>query len=106
MIVTIFTPFPVLITNRLILREIESSDDEDIFTHRTDERVNKYLEGFRHSSIEETKAFIKKIQNGVANNEAIFWVITQRGENIFMGTITLWNIKKEECKAEIGYTLH
>lgn len=105
MIATIFTPFPVLQTDRLILRQLETTDDKDIFFHRSDGGVNKYLEGFRHTSIEQTHAFIEKIQKGVENNEFVFWIIIQRETNKFIGTICLWNVSKEESKAETGYTL-
>ena len=106
MIETRFTPFPILTTDRLILRQLETTDDKDIFLHRSDDRVNKYLEGFRHTSIEQTQEFIAKIQKEIVNNESVLWIITQRGTNKFIGTICLWNISKIECKAETGYTLN
>ncbi|MES2288014.1 MAG: GNAT family N-acetyltransferase [Bacteroidota bacterium] len=105
MIETNFTPFPILKTDRLILRQIEATDDLDIFSHRSDDKVNTYLEDFRHSSIEQTQAFIDRIQKETADNKTILWVITQKGSNKFIGTICLWNISKNEYKAETGYTL-
>ena len=59
MIETNFTPFPILTTDRLVLRQLEATDDKDIFSHRSDDRVNTYLEDFRHTSIEQTQAFIE-----------------------------------------------
>ena len=105
MIETNFTPFPILTTNRLFLRQLETTDDKDIFFHRSDDKVNKYLEGFRHSSIEQTQTFIERIQKEVADNKTILWVLTQKGHNKFLGTICLWNISRNEYKAETGYTL-
>lgn len=105
MIETNFTPFPILTTNRLILRQIEATDKHSIFSHRLDDRVNTYLESFRHSSLEETEAFIDRIQHEVRNNKTILWVITEKDKNEFIGTICLWNISKKEHKAETGYTL-
>jgi ribosomal-protein-alanine N-acetyltransferase len=100
-----FTPFPILTTERLVLRQLEKTDDKDIFVHRSDERVNTYLEGFRHASIEQTQAFINRIHQEVANNKTILWAITQKEDNKFLGTICLWNISKSDDKAETGYTL-
>lgn len=105
MVVTNFTPFPILTTERLILRQLENTDDEDIFSHRSDDRVNKYLEDYRHSSLGQTQAFIERIQQGVLQNKNIFWVITLKNSTKFIGTICIWNILPEEHKAEIGYTL-
>lgn len=50
-----FTPFPIITTDRLVLRQLELSDDQDVFTHRNDETVNTYLDDFRQGSIEETQ---------------------------------------------------
>lgn len=105
MIETNFTPFPILTTDRLILRQLEATDDKDVFTHRSDDSVNTYLENFRHTSIEQTQAFIQRIQKEIAENKTILWVVTQKGHNKFLGTICLFNISKTDDKAETGYTL-
>jgi ribosomal-protein-alanine N-acetyltransferase len=105
MMQTNFSPFPILTTDRLILRQLESADAAVIFAHRTNDTVNTYLDGFRHSSIAETKAFIDRVQRETAIGKTILWAITRKGSNKFIGAISLWNISEEECKAEAGYTL-
>lgn len=105
MIKTNFIPFPTLTTDRLVLRQLETTDDKDIFSHRSDNTVNTYLKDFRHSSIEQTQAFINRVQNEIALGKTILWVITEKGNDTFIGTICLWNILKDEMKAETGYTL-
>ncbi len=105
MIETPFTPFPVLSTDRLLLRQIETEDAKNIFVHRNDDKVNTFLTDFRHESIEETQAFIERIKKEVAANKTILWVITEKGKNKFLGTVCLWNISKNEAQAETGYTL-
>ena len=89
-----FTPFPIITTDRLVLRQLELSDDQDVFTHRNDETVNTYLDDFRQGSIEETRAFINRINREVAANKTILWTVTLKDKNKFMGTICLWNISK------------
>lgn len=105
MVETNFFPFPVLTTDRLILRQLETTDDEDIFAHRCDDKVNTYLENWRYSSVEEARAFISRVQKEISEGRTILWVITQKGRDKFMGTICLWNISTNEHKAETGYTL-
>lgn len=100
-----FVPFPTLRTDRLILRQLKATDDEYIFAHRCDDKVNTYLEGWRHSSIEQTRAFIERVQNEIVAGKTIMWVLTEKGKDKFIGTICFWNILEAECKAEIGYTL-
>src|ERR1700743_2575921 len=105
MIETNFTPFPILITDRLILRQLEMTDNKDIFVHRSNESVNTYVEDFRHSTIEQTRAFIERVQKETELGKTILWVLTEKGKNRFMGTVCFWNILKDENKAETGYTL-
>ncbi len=101
-----FSPFPVLTTSRLHLRQLAPSDDWDNFNLRSDDLVNKYLADFRHVSIEQTRLFIDKILTGQLNNEWIFWVMTLKASGQFIGTICLWNLSAKQNKAETGYTLH
>jgi ribosomal-protein-alanine N-acetyltransferase len=101
-----FISFPVLTTDRMILRELQLTDDKESFLLRADAKVNKYLEGYAHTSIEQTQVFIRKIRNNKPGNDGVYWVMTLKANHQFIGTICLWNVSKEENKAEIGYTLH
>jgi len=105
MIYPVFTPFPVLHTNRLVLRQPELSDDHSNFLLRSNDHVNQYLEGFRHQTVEQTRTFLKKIIDNIENNESIFWIIILKSTGEFVGTICLWNISREDERAEAGYTL-
>ena len=40
----ILTPFPILKTDRLILRQLVNTDDKEIFALRSDDNVNRYLD--------------------------------------------------------------
>lgn len=100
-----FTPFPVLETERLILRQPAPADDEDNYNLRTNERVNLYLSGYSHSSIDETKAWLQRIMKNIAGNELVFWMMTLKESGTFIGTICLWNLDAIVNKAEVGYTL-
>jgi ribosomal-protein-alanine N-acetyltransferase len=106
MLVTNFTPFPTLVTPRLVLRSIELTDAEDIFIHRNNERVNQYLQDFRHDTLEQTRAFIQRIQQEVTTNTTILWVIAPKTTQQFMGTVCFWNLSINDSRAETGYTLH
>lgn len=101
-----FTPFPQLITDRLILRQLVKEDANRISWLRSNESVNKFLDRPASFSIEEAKSFIEKIETGIANNQWVYWVITKKDSNDLIGTICFWNISCENSKAEIGYELH
>ena len=100
-----FTPFPVLQTERLLLRKLSQKDENEIYFLRSDERVNKYIDRPRATSLEDAHNFINKTNHAIENNECIDWAITFKNESNLMGTICLWNIDKEESKAEVGYEL-
>lgn len=98
-------PFPELTTERLLLRQLAISDVEEIFLLRSDPIVNKHLGRPKATSIDDAKAFIKKINMLIQNNQSLFWGICFAGENKLAGTICLWNFSEEGNKAEIGYEL-
>src|SRR6266550_9201879 len=100
-----FTPFPELTTARFRLRQLTKDDENEIFALRSDDFINQYLDRPKANTLDDARNFITKITNGIAKNEAIFWVVTPKDETRFLGTICLWQISREEAKAEIGYEL-
>lgn len=102
-----FHPFPILETERLILRAPLLSDAEEIFFHRTDKEINKYI--FREktdTTVDDTRKILEHIIQQIEANNTIFWVIMLKGEVKPAGTVCLWNISKELHRGEAGYTLH
>lgn len=43
-----FNPFPILTTERLVLREMSMDDTDTYFIIRADEEMNKYIANPRH----------------------------------------------------------
>ena len=101
-----FTPFPRLTTQRLLLRKLTIKDAKEIMILRSDEQVNKFLDRPKSGNITDAEKFIEKINNGIDNNQSIYWVITLTNSDALIGTICLWNISSESDNAEIGYELH
>ena len=100
-----FTPFPVLKTERLILRQLVSSDADEIFALRSDENVNKYLDRKPSKSIDDAKIFIQAINENMQTNTSIYWIITLSDTEKLIGTICLFDFSDNNLKAEIGYEL-
>ena len=101
-----FDPFPLLETDRLVLRRIEESDVNEIFILRSDRRVMQYIERPPGKSTEDARLFIQKINELIKNNDAIQWAITLKNDPVLIGTICIWNISKENHRGEIGYALY
>lgn len=100
-----FTSFPVLRTERLILRQLVSSDENEIFALRSNESVNKYLDRMPSRSIDDAKIFIQTVNKNIQENNSIYWAITLNGTDKLIGTICLFNFSDDSLKAEIGYEL-
>jgi [ribosomal protein S5]-alanine N-acetyltransferase len=107
MLQTIFQPFPELITERLLLRQLHLTDAPELFFLRSNKDVMKYVSREPATSMDEVKSFIKSITQTVKQGEGIFWAIALRNNPAtVIGNIGIWQIQKENRRAEIGYVLH
>lgn len=98
-----FTEFPVLRTQRFILREISKEDSHSIYKIRSDENVALYLDRLLAKDINDANDFINKILEGYKNKNALYWIIEYN--NKFTGSICLWRIDEKEETAELGFEL-
>ena len=100
-----FTPFPILTTERLTLRQLVSNDEQEIFTLRSDSEINKYLDRQISNTIDDARDFINKINENINKNDSLYWAITLGDRNLLVGTICLFSFSDEDGKCEIGYEL-
>ena len=98
-------PFPILATERLILRQLVINDEQEIFILRSDKEVNKYLDRQVSNTIDEARNFINKINENINKNDSLYWAITLGDRNLLVGTICLFSFSDEDGKCEIGYEL-
>lgn len=101
----IFPPFTNLITEHLLLRELQPADAEQIFKIRSDKRVNEFIDRTPATSIQDGLNFINQIIANQNKNEGIMWAITLKDDPTLIGTIVYWHIVKEKDEAEIGYEM-
>lgn len=100
-----FSPFPILTTERLTLRQLSIDDQQDILALRSDPEINKYLGRQPSKTIEDAINFINKINENVEKNIALYWAISVTGTKTFVGTICLFDFSDDENSCEIGYEL-
>lgn len=100
-----FTPFPILTTERLTLRQPGINDEREIFTLRSDSEINKYLDRPTANTIDEARNFINKVNENSNKNDSFYWAITFSDKNRLVGTICLFNFSDESDKCEIGFEL-
>ena len=106
MITLNFNPFPVLETERLLLRNITAADVNEMFVLRSSPDMMKYIARPLQTTIEETHAFIKNIHDGIESLDFINWAVTLKTDNKLIGTIGFYRMQKEHDRAEVGYMLH
>lgn len=101
-----FNPFPLLVTERLLLRKITLHDADEIFMLRSSKNIMLYID--RPMAIDKTDAinYINIITDALTNNAGITWGITLKNNKELIGTIGFWRILKEHYRAEIGYMLN
>jgi len=105
MLNTILTPFPILTTERLILRQLVISDEQEIFILRSHTEINKYLDRQISNTIDDARNFINKVNENINKSDSLYWAITLSDKNILVGTICLFGFSDENYKCEIGYEL-
>ncbi len=101
-----FSPFPVLETERLVLKEITDANAHDLFVMRSSPQVMQYIDRPLAKKLSDVQKLIDIIKDLLSKNEGITWAITLKGNNQMIGTIGFWRIQKEHYRAEIGYLLH
>jgi len=100
-----FTPFPILYTDRLILRQLKTEDAEAIVQLRKDASMHQYSGNRKAQSIEEIRTFIADINQSIKDNTELFWSIELKSEQAVIGTFCLWNIEQYKRTGEIGYQI-
>jgi ribosomal-protein-alanine N-acetyltransferase len=100
-----FTPFPILTTERLTLRQLVIHDEQQIFILRSDREINKFLDRQISKTIDDAREFINMVNENINKKDSLYWAITLRKKNILVGTICLFGFSDENNKCEIGYEL-
>jgi ribosomal-protein-alanine N-acetyltransferase len=100
-----FDPFPLLETERLVLRKISMSDAADMFAIRSNNEAMKYICRPLLHSISEAQNLIGGFQDGIRSRSNIVWGISIKNQSRLIGTIGFHRIDKDNLRAEIGYVL-
>lgn len=100
-----FSVFPVLETERLVLRAETEKDIPVLFKMRSDPEMRRYSDRDPVKTTDEIVDLMKLIRAGIEGNSAISWGITLKGSDEMIGNIAFWKIAKDHHRAELGYML-
>ncbi|MET3699643.1 ribosomal-protein-alanine N-acetyltransferase [Bacillus oleivorans] len=97
--------FPVLETDRLVLRKVIKEDAHSIFKYLSDEEVMRYygLEPFQ--TVDDALSEISWYETIQNSKTGIRWGITLKGEGEVIGSCGFHNTVSQHYRAEIGFEL-
>jgi len=101
-----FNPFPVLSTERLILRQLNEADKNELFILRSDKKTMQFIPRPLAKTTEDAVQLIQKINDLVLKNEGINWAITMKNDAKMIGIIGYFRTEKEHFRSEVGYILN
>jgi [ribosomal protein S5]-alanine N-acetyltransferase len=100
-----FATFPVLETERFVLRAPASEDIDDIFRIMSDVRVTRYFGTLPMRARVEAEQRVERILSAFQEHEGVRWAIGDRASGRLAGTAGFWRLIKPHYRAEIGYEL-
>jgi [ribosomal protein S5]-alanine N-acetyltransferase len=99
-----FQKFPVLTTERLILRQMNDSDAEAFYELYSEPDVPRYLDWDGPGSVDVSKMVIEYFNEQYRKRESIRWAIVSRESNKLIGTSVLCGFSRNSI-ASVGYDL-
>lgn len=96
------SPFPVLETERLVLKKVNQDDAEIVLEGYSDPRVNQFMSVSYHS-IEEVKVQLDWYESLLAEETGIWWGICLNEDGKMIGNGGFHKWEHNHRKAELGY---
>lgn len=97
--------FPVLVTERLVLRETAEHDVEAVFSMESDPVAMRYWSKPPMRDISEARASVERARGFLEARVALRWSITRPADDRMLGHLSLFNFNEQSGRAEIGYGL-
>lgn len=97
--------FPVLETNRLVLRKITKDDANSILRYLSDKEVMKYYGLNPFTSLDDALEEISWYQSIYENKTGIRWGITLKDQGIVVGSCGFHGTVSQHYRTDIGFEL-
>ena len=98
-------PLPEIQTERLRLREMRDSDVDALFALFSDWDVMRYWSHSPWTERAQAIAYIERMNGGRQHVEYYPWAIATLEDDVFIGTMSLFEIQREHARAMVGYSL-
>jgi ribosomal-protein-alanine N-acetyltransferase len=96
---------PAIHSPRLVLRGLQQSDDAGMFRIFSDPEVMKFWSSAPLTDPAAARALIDEIQRGFLDRKLFQWGVARRSDDAIIGTFTLYQLDRDNRRAEIGFTL-
>lgn len=97
--------FPILTTERLVLREAADRDVEAVFELESDPVAMRYWSRPPMQDIAEARAAIERAKGFFASRSALRWSVCLPADDGMLGHLSLFRFNEQSGLAEIGYGL-
>ena len=96
-----------LISERLLLRRLNSSDNLDMYEYTSNPMVTEFLSWCAHTTIEQANDFIKQtIIDYDHNDKRYTWGIELKDKRKLIGVISIFDISFLSKRVELSYILN
>ncbi len=100
-----FAQFPMLETERCLLRELTLNDSQDLFALVRDEAVTRYLPWETATTLDEAEQRIQRYLKHFEEQTAIVWGIENKSNQRLIGICLLLRFALADHRTELGYAL-
>jgi ribosomal-protein-alanine N-acetyltransferase len=97
--------FPILTTERLVLRSLDERDVDAIFAIFRDPEVSRYSSSPPMAEIGEARALLDRAVSSFSQHAAIRWAITRGTDGLVIGTCNVFHVDEQNRRGELGYAL-
>ncbi|WP_439554515.1 GNAT family N-acetyltransferase [Flavobacterium macrobrachii] len=105
MLIINFHPFQNLETERLLLRQLDNKDVNEVLELRGNPETMKFIPRPLAKNTDDALEHIKMINDKIDENVGINWAITIKGSDKMIGLLGHYRIQPENHRAEIGYMI-
>lgn len=102
---TLFTPFPILSTPRLILRALQSSDLNDLYEYASDPEIDLYVPWEHYKNIDEARENLNDFLMDYERDGFGAWGIEHRADRKLIGIANFSRPHPLNRRVEMGYTI-
>jgi RimJ/RimL family protein N-acetyltransferase len=97
--------FPVLVTQRLVLREIADHDVDAVFAMERDPVAMRYWSRPPMQERSEAEASVRRAKGFFPDRVGLRWSIARPSDDWMLGHVSLFNFSEQSGRADLGYGL-